>query len=73
MTEIRHYWTIHAFRRFQERYNLDDDDPTSLIDLKDWTAFASPYWEPYRRVMVIAELTRCNPAASRKVRIVYRR
>jgi hypothetical protein len=61
MTAIERHWTIHALRRFRERYNLDDD------------AFASPYWDPYPRVMVIAKLTRRNLAASPKVRIVYQR
>jgi hypothetical protein len=76
---IRRHWTIHALRRFRERYNPDDDDPASLIDLVDRielkyrAAFASPYWDPYPRVMVIAKLTRRNLAASPKVRIVYQR
>jgi hypothetical protein len=79
MTAIERHWTIHALRRFRERYNLDDDDPASLIDLVDRielkyrAAFASPYWDPYPRVMVIAKLTRRNLAASPKVRIVYQR
>jgi peptidoglycan/xylan/chitin deacetylase (PgdA/CDA1 family) len=79
MTAIERRWTIHALRRFRERYNLDDDDPASLIDLVDRielkyrAAFASPYWNPYPRVMIIAKLTRRNLSASPKVRIVYQR
>ena len=52
MAVIERHWTIHALRRFRERYNLDDDDPASLIDLVDRielkyrAAFASPYWDP---------------------------
>ncbi|MBD2750982.1 hypothetical protein IC232_30585 [Microvirga sp. BT688] len=77
MAAIERHWTVHALRRFRERYNLDDYDPASLIDLVDRielkyrVAFASPYWAPYSRVMVVAKLTRCNLAASSKVRIVY--
>jgi hypothetical protein len=77
MAAIERHWTIHALRRFRERYNLDDDDPASLIDLVDRielkyrVALASSYWVPYPRVMVIAKLTRRNLAASPKVRIVY--
>ena len=79
MAAIERHWTIHALRRFRERYNLDDYDPASLIDLVDRiefkyrAAFASPYWAPYPRVMVVARLTRRNLAASPKVRIVYQR
>ena len=79
MAAIERHWTVHALRRFRERYNLDDYDPASLIDLADrielkyQAAFASPYWDPYPRVMVIARLTRRNLAASPKVRIVYQR
>ena len=79
MAAIERHWTIHALRRFCERYNLDDDDPASLIDLVDRiglkyrAAFASPYWDPYPRVMIIAKLTRRNLLASSKVRIVYQR
>jgi hypothetical protein len=74
---IERHWTIHALRRFPKRYNLDDYDPASLIDLVDrielkyQAAFASPYWDPYPRVMVIAKLTSRNLLASPKVRIVY--
>ena len=32
MAAIERHWTIHALRRFRERYNLDDYDPASLID-----------------------------------------
>jgi len=77
MAAIERHWTIHALQRFRERYNLDDDDPASLIDLVDRielkyrAASASPYWDPYLRV--IAKLTRRNLAASPKVRIVYQR
>jgi hypothetical protein len=77
MAAIERHWTIHALRRFRERYNLDDYDPASLIDLVDRielkyrAAFASAYWDPYPRV--IAKLTRRNLAASSKVRIVYQR
>jgi hypothetical protein len=79
MAAIERHWTIHALRRFRQRYNLDDYDPTSLIDLVDRielkyrAAFASPYWDPYPRVMVIAKLTPRNLSASPKVRIVYQR
>lgn len=79
MAAIERHWTVHALRRFRERYNLDDYDPASLIDLVDRIelkyrpAFASPYWAPYPRVVVIAKLTRHNLAASPKVRIVYQR
>jgi hypothetical protein len=79
MAAIERHWTTHALQRFQERYNLDDYDPASLIDLVDRielkyrAALASPYWEPHPRVMVIAKLTRRNLAASPKVRIVYQR
>ena len=79
MAAIERHWTIHALRRFRERYNLDDYDPASLIDLVDRielkyrAAFASPYWDPYPRVMIIAKLTRRNLSASSKVRIVYQR
>ncbi|MPR10074.1 hypothetical protein [Microvirga tunisiensis] len=79
MAAIERHWTIHALRRFRERYNLDDYDPTSLIDLVDRielkyrAAFVSPYWGPYPRVMVIAKLTRRNLSASTNVRIVYQR
>ena len=79
MAAIERHWTIHALRRFRERRNLDDYDPASLIDLVDRielkyrAAFASPYWAPCPRVMVIVALTRCNLAASPKVRIVYQR
>ena len=79
MAVIERHWTIHALRRFRERYNLDDDNPASLIDLVDRielkyrAAFASPYWDPYPRVMVIAKLARRSLAASPKVRIVYQR
>jgi hypothetical protein len=79
MGAIERHWTIHALRRFRERYNLDDYDPASLIELVDrielkyQAAFASPYWDFYPRVMVIAKLTRRNLAASPKVRIVYQR
>ena len=56
MAAIERHWTIHAIRRFHERYNLDDYAPASLIDLvdqiklNDRAAFASPYWEPHPRV-----------------------
>lgn len=79
MAAIERHWTVHALRRFRERYNLDDYDPASLIDLVDRielkyrAAFASPYWDPYPRVMIIAKLTRRNLSASSKVRIVYQR
>ena len=79
LTAIERHWTIHALRRFRQRYNLDHYDPASLIDLGDRielkyrAAFASPYWDPYPRVIVIAKLTRRNLAASSKVRIVYQR
>ncbi|MBO1908092.1 hypothetical protein J4G37_24770 [Microvirga sp. 3-52] len=79
MVAIERHWTIHALQRFRERYNLDDYDPASLIDLVDRielkyrVAFANPYWDPYLRVMVIAKLTRRNLSASPKVRIVYQR
>ena len=79
MAAIERHWTIHALRRFRERYNLDDYDPASLIDLVDrielkyQAAFASPYWDPYPRVMVIAKLTRRNLSAPPKGRIVYQR
>jgi hypothetical protein len=79
ISAIERHWTIHALRRFRERYNLDDYDPVSLIDLVDRiefkyrAAFASPYWNPYPRVMIIAKLTRRNLSASSKVRIVYQR
>jgi hypothetical protein len=77
MVAIERHWTIHTLRRFRERYNLDDYDPASLIDLVDRielkyrAAFASPYWDPYPRVRVISNLTRRNLAASPKIRIVY--
>ena len=79
MVAIERHWTIHALQRFREPYNLDDYDPAPLIDLVDRielkyrAAFASPYWDPYFRVMVIAKLTRRNLSASPKVRIVYQR
>jgi hypothetical protein len=52
MAAIERHWTIHALRRFRERYNLDDYDPASLINLVDRielkyrAAFASLYWDP---------------------------
>jgi len=79
MAAIERHWTMHALRRFCERYNLDEYDPASLIDLVDRielkyrAAFANPYWDPYPRVMAIAKLTRRNLSASPKVRIVYQR
>ena len=48
-------------------------DLVDRIELKYQAAFASPYWDPYPRAMVIAKLTRRNLAASPKVRIVYQR
>jgi hypothetical protein len=53
MAAIERHWTIHALRRFRQRYNLDDYDTSSLIDLVDRielkyrAAFASPCWDPY--------------------------
>lgn len=79
MAVIERHWTAHALQRFRERYNLDDYDPASLIDLVDRielkyrAAFANPYWDPYPKVMIIAKLTRRNLSASPKVRIVYQR
>jgi hypothetical protein len=52
MAAIERHWTIHALWRFRQRYNLDDDDPASLIDLVDrielkyQAAFTDPYWNP---------------------------
>lgn len=79
MAAIERHWTIHALRRFRERYNLDDYNPASLIDLVDQielkyrAAVASPYSDLYPRVMVIAKLTRRNLGPAPKVRIVYQR
>ncbi|MBD2749329.1 hypothetical protein IC232_21860 [Microvirga sp. BT688] len=48
-------------------------DLVDRIEFRYRAAFASPYWAPYPRVMVIAKLTRRNLTAYPKVRIVYQR
>lgn len=66
MAAIERHRTIHALRRFRERYNLDDYDPASLIgcvdriELKFRAAFASPYWDPYPWIMGIARWYEAN-------------
>ncbi|QRM33501.1 hypothetical protein [Microvirga sp. VF16] len=52
MTVIRRHWTIHALWRFREHYNLDDDDPDSLIDLADRMELKD------RPLMMVLELSR---------------
>ncbi|KLK90883.1 hypothetical protein AA309_23485 [Microvirga vignae] len=76
---LRRHWTIHALQQFCARYDPADYEPEALIDLVDRiegkyrTAFANPYWDRHSRVMIVAKLTRRNPAVSPKVRIVYDR
>ena len=72
-------WTVHAVDLFCAGYAPADYEPEALVDLVDRiegkyrTAFASPYWERHSHVMIVAKLTRRNPAVSPKVRIVYDR
>jgi hypothetical protein len=79
MAVIRRHWTDHALQRFCERYNLDDYEPETLLDLverierKYRAAFANPYWQKHPRVMVVAKLFRRNRNASPRVRLVYNR
>lgn len=79
MAVIRRHWTNHALQRFCERYNLDDYEPETLVDLverierKYRAAFANPYWLHHPRVMVVAKLFRRNRNASPRVRLVYNR
>jgi len=79
MVVLRRHWTIHALQQFCARYNPADYEPDALIDLVDRieckyrTAFANPYWDRHSKVMIVAKLTRRNPAVSPKVRIVYDR
>jgi hypothetical protein len=79
MAVLRRHWTTHALKQFRERYNLDDFEPDSLIDLVDRielkyrTAFTNPYWDRHSRVMIATRLIRRNRCASPRLRLIYNR